>query len=245
MSSLNPLRVFILTKMCGYCHDSSHALCALITSFPALDVYVSDDSSELLYDGKFDAIILAHNTGQFLLDEEVEALNRFVEIGGGVLGIHAASSGMASSEVYREIIGATFDGHPEPQWGLLTLECKSHYITRALSLPDVSSAPRHALDNPPRFASTKPNSFVWFDEWYNFKTLPRERSDLQILLSVDESTYTGGQHPEYHPLMWCHELGNGRVVYTSLGHFDEAYQDGWFSETLRRGLEWIAKRDGI
>ncbi|KAM7188001.1 Trehalose utilization domain containing protein [Naviculisporaceae sp. PSN 640] len=152
-------------------------------------------------------------------------------------------------------------------------------------------------------------SFLWHDEWYNFKTHPREKlnqlfkngttEDFTILLKVDESTYTGGKHGEDHPIAWCQqfpapktaeerkqerkhesmmnwllehhgqdsyamagylteqeqkkkeeekrrryrkvsEMG-GRCFYTSLGHFDEAYEDPWFMGHVLAGIHWAAK----
>lgn len=59
-------------------------------------------------------------------------------------------------------------------------------------------------------------SFLWHDEWYNFRTNPREKlnlsykngttEDFTILLTVDESTYNGGKHGEDHPIAWCQQF---------------------------------------
>jgi type 1 glutamine amidotransferase len=61
-----------------------------------------------------------------------------------------------------------------------------------------------------------------------------------MLLAVDESSYEGGVHGEDHPVAWCQTFDGGRCFYTSLGHFDEAYEDEWFMGQLLGGLLWAA-----
>jgi type 1 glutamine amidotransferase len=79
------------------------------------------------------------------------------------------------------------------------------------------------------------------DEWYNFKAHPRKTSDgLNMLLAVDEKSYDGGVHGDDHPIAWCHTFDGGRCFYTSLGHFDEAYEDERFMGQLLGGIFWTA-----
>jgi type 1 glutamine amidotransferase len=81
----------------------------------------------------------------------------------------------------------------------------------------------------------------WFDEWYNFKKAPQQNSSLDILLSVDESSYEGGTIGGTHPLIWCQEFEGGRVFQTALGHFDAAYEDEMFLSQALGGLLWAAR----
>lgn len=83
----------------------------------------------------------------------------------------------------------------------------------------------------------------WKDEWYNFHMHPRENENLVVLLRGDTETFQGGMHGEDHPLAWCQEFEGGRVFFTALGHFDEAYEDEWFGGMVERGLFWVARRE--
>ncbi|KAK4211311.1 trehalose utilization-domain-containing protein [Rhypophila decipiens] len=95
-------------------------------------------------------------------------------------------------------------------------------------------------------------SLRWHDEWYNFVSHPRDKllssykdgttGNFTILLTVEESTYSGGKHGKDHPVAWCQEFRTGgRCFYTALGHFDEAYGDPWFMGHLLGGIYWAAK----
>lgn len=230
------LKILLLTKTRGYRHDSIPSLIKAITNLPHT-VHATEDSSDLLKLPEYDIVVLGQNTGNYLEQDEVEALSQFTHGGGGVVGIHAATSGMKECKEYREILGATFTEHPDPQWGRIKLEDSEHYITKSLPPPVVSGADQAS------FSSTWPPCFSWFDEWYNFRNPFPDGDNYHVLLTVDESTYSGGKHPEHHPLAWCRDVGKGRVFYTSLGHFDEAYEDEWFMGLVKRGIEWVARRE--
>lgn len=127
-------------------------------------------------------MVLSHNTDDYFELDEVDALSRSTHNGGGVVGVDAASSGMKESRECREILGATFVEHPEPQWGRVKVEDSGHYITKSLSPSDISQATQ------PRFSSSWPPCLSWFDEWYNFRSV---LEDHTVLLSVDDSTFSG------------------------------------------------------
>ena len=65
-------------------------------------------------------------------------------------------------------------------------------------------------DNPPNpyKPQTDPEiTYTCHDEWYNFRLHPRQQApNIHVLLTVDESTYTGGTHGPDHPIAWCQEF---------------------------------------
>ena len=67
------------------------------------------------------------------------------------------------------------------------------------------------------------------DEWYNFKDF---NPDINVLLSLDETSYEGGENGEYHPISWYHEFEGGRSFYTGLGHVGETYKDSRFVKMI-------------
>jgi type 1 glutamine amidotransferase len=88
-----------------------------------------------------------------------------------------------------------------------------------------------------KHASTKmlPSRWTHQDEWYNFQSVPK---NVRVLLLVDESTYKGGKHVDYHPIAWYHKFDGGRSFYTALGHFDHAYKDPKFVAHLLAGINY-------
>jgi type 1 glutamine amidotransferase len=75
------------------------------------------------------------------------------------------------------------------------------------------------------------------DEWYGFDEV---RDDLELLLTVDETTYTPAAFtmPAPHPQAWRRRLGRGRSWYTALGHTDEAWADPAFLAHVRSGIDY-------
>ncbi|KAJ4244028.1 hypothetical protein NW762_014641 [Fusarium torreyae] len=235
------IRVLLLTKTRGYRHDCIPNLVSAFNSLPFV-VKATEDSTQLLDLALFEVVALGHNTGQFLTEEEVDSLAEFVDNGGGVVGIHAATSGMSTNPTYTEILGEVFNGHPPPQWITLVPENTNHYINDFESLPGLGSAPASAPAYTINQESDLAAHFPWFDEFYTFKSHPRLAAGRTVLLSVQDDDRQSEESSGF-PLSWCHTVGNGRVFYTALGHFPEAYRDSWFLSTLRRAVIWAAKKD--
>ena len=236
------IKVLLVTKTRGYRHDSIPSTIAAFKSLP-ITVTATEDTSELLSLSRYDVIALGHNTGEYLSEDEVVSLAQFVEGGGGVVGVHAATSGMKLERRYTNILGEVFDGHPPPEWITLQIENEGHFINRGAELPTADAAPDSSPACPFKVNSLTANQFPWFDEVYTFRSHPRLPKHRTILLSIHQTT-TPNDDRENFPLSWTQTVGNGRVFYTALGHFDEAYRNSWFSQTLFRGIVWAAKQDG-
>src|SRR5690606_30660600 len=78
---------------------------------------------------------------------------------------------------------------------------------------------------------------VWerTDELYNFKEF---NNDVNVLLTIDESSYEGGQNGAFHPMSWYHEYDGGRAFYTELGHTDESYSEENYLKHLLGGIQY-------
>lgn len=215
--------VLVLSKTVGYRHQSIPAgidgVSKLGISTGEFTVDASEDASQIDAGNlsQYAVVIFLQTSGDFLNEEQLAALQAYVRGGGGFVGIHCAAAGMTTELWYGELIGAVFTDHPEPQHGILTIENKDHVIVSGL-----------------------PEKWKWFDEWYNFNINPRAK--VNVLLSINEETYTGGKMGEDHPLAWCREFDGGRSFYTSLGHFDEAYKNREFMDHLLKGILWAAHR---
>ncbi len=72
-----------------------------------------------------------------------------------------------------------------------------------------------------------------FNEWYNFKNIS---SHINVLMTLDETTYSGGLNGENHPISWFHEFEGGRIFYTGLGHTKESYSDEMFLKHILGGI---------
>ena len=70
------------------------------------------------------------------------------------------------------------------------------------SHPKQQDAEIKILDSNHSSTSMLPGVWKRFDEWYNYKSL---NSDINVLLTLDESTYEGGENGDPHPIAWYHE----------------------------------------
>src|SRR5690606_32243636 len=111
-------------------------------------------------------------------EEQKAAFERFIQNGGGFVGIHSATDTEYGWAWYGELVGAYFADHPAISTATLILEDSTH--------PS---------------AKTLPETWEHRDEWYNFHSNPRE--NVNVILSVDESTYEGGTMGGDHPISWA------------------------------------------
>jgi type 1 glutamine amidotransferase len=86
-----------------------------------------------------------------------------------------------------------------------------------------------------------PSKWPRRDEWYDFRSNPRD--SVQVLLTLDESTYEGGTMGNDHPIAWYHKIDGGRAWYTALGHTKASYRAPLFRQHLLGGLRWAAGTD--
>jgi|TARA_B100000315_G_scaffold152908_1_gene141702 hypothetical protein len=168
-----------------------------------------------------DVVVLNNCTGRLFNEAQQSAFQRFVERGGGVVALHAA--GDSSYEWgwwVDELIRARFLDHPMTlhiQDATLHNEGVTHPLTAHLGA-----------------------TWQLADEWYNFDHSPRSR--VEVLLRIDEQTYDPERSPmgDDHPVLWWHALGDGRVVYSALGHVPGLYKDPDYRQLIRAAVDWTA-----
>ncbi len=165
-------------------------------------------------------IIVFYTTGELPFnDEQFDALERWLEEGGGFLGIHCATDTLVNHPRYLKIIGARFDGHP---WDAnATVTIKVH---------------------DPDWAATKPfaPSDTLQEEIYQFKDFDPKK--VRVLMSLDMER-TELKRPLHVPIAWCRESGKGKVFYTELGHRDDVWTNPKFQEHLIGAIRWLLDQD--
>jgi len=193
------------------------ALIALSAS-AGMQADLADDSAGVFTDtnlARYDAVVWVMTSGDVLESDEQLAFERFIRSGGGYAGIHAASFTEYEWPWYGALVGAYFDSHPEVQSAIQVVENNAHASTQHLGV---------------RWSRT--------DEWYDYRSNPR--AQVNVLLSLDESSYTGGKMGDDHPSAWYHEYDGGRSWYTGAGHTKASYAEPDFRAHLLGGLRYAA-----
>ncbi len=213
--------ILVFTKTAGYRHSSIEkgveTLKALGTANDFTITQTEDSgmftSTELT---KYAMVIFLSTTQDVLNSSQQEVFQDYIKNGGNFMGIHAATDTEYDWGWYGKLVGGYFKSHPEVQEATLIVADKNHPATAHLG-----------------------DSWTHTDEWYNFKDL---NPQINVLLRLDESTYSGGENGGEHPIAWYHQFDGGRSFYTGLGHTEEAYDDPVFQQHLLGGIEYCLGR---
>ncbi len=216
------IKVLIFSKTTSYRHESIPAGIAAIRELGKQhDFTVDTTENSQSFNEKtlrnYNVIIFLNTTGDVLNDAQQLEMNRWVQAGGGFVGIHAAADTEYDWQWYGELVGAYFSSHPND--------------------PNVLEAIVRVVDKTHGSTKHLPEEWKRTDEWYNYKDI---KSEINVLLNLDESSYKGGTNGENHPIAWYRDFDGGRSWYTGLGHTDESYQDQNFLDMLWGGIEYAA-----
>ena len=225
-------RILVFSETAAFRHSSIDEGVTAIRKLGAennFQVDASEDSS--LFTDKnlalYDAVVFLSTTGDVLNEQQQAAFERYIQAGGGYVGIHAASDTEYTWKWYGELVGAYFRGHPAQQTASIDIEDADDHSTLGL-----------------------PERWTRFDEWYDFKPINFEqtgnldyspRGQVHVLATLDESTYTGeATGTADHPISWCQRFDGGRSWYTALGHTEASYLEPEFLRHILGGIEVAA-----
>ena len=213
--------VLVFSKTNGFRHSS---IPVGITAIKAMGeankfmVEATEDSLAFTNENlaKYKAVIFLSTTGNVLGEAQEKALEKFIQQGGGFVGVHAAADCEYDWPWYVKMVGASFLSHPEQQVAKLLVKDKSHRSTKHL-----------------------PDTWERKDEWYNFKSM---NPDVKVLITIDENSYKGGANGDNHPMAWFHAYDGGRAFYTELGHTEESFSEPLYLQHLLGGIQYALKK---
>lgn len=213
--------VLIFSKTAGFRHASIEAgkkYFADLGKTENLNMIFSEDSEIFTEDNlkKYSAVVFLNTTGDILNGSQQTAFERYIQAGGGFMGIHAATDTEYNWPWYNGLVGAYFASHP------------------GKDVSNVQEGKMTVLDSEHPSTSHLPKTFTRADEFYDFKSLKKEH--LNFLIEVDENTYKEGKMGDFHPMAWYQDYDGGKVFYTNFGHVDETFTEKSMSEHLRKGL---------
>lgn len=221
--AINGANILVFSKTAGWRHDSIPAGIAALQKLAEehqFTVVASEDSSLFTDAGlsQFNAIVFLNTTLDVLDENQELAMERYIQAGGGFVGIHAAADTEWEGDWfwYRNLVGAVFKDHPNKpsnvQQATVNFVDKKHLSTEAL-----------------------PDSISVEDEWYNYRDM---YEFINVVAKVDESTYQGGGHGHDHPISWYHDYDGGRAFYTGMGHTSESFSNPELLKHLLGGMTY-------
>jgi YVTN family beta-propeller protein len=155
--------------------------------------------------------------------DQRQAFERYMEGGGAWLGFHAA--GYIDKDTnwpwYVDFLGGTaFDANSWPPLpARLVLDDRSHPVTGGL---------------PPRFEAPA-------NEWYIWKPDPRLNKNVQVLVTLDPSTYPIGFKDVLTsgdlPVVWTNT--KYKMLYINMGHGDKIFTSSVQNQLIDNSVLWL------
>jgi type 1 glutamine amidotransferase len=231
----DPPHVMVFSATYGYHHSSveygNNVLARLAADTGEFTVEFTQNPLDISAAklAQVDLVLFNSTTGRFPLSQQQrDEFQQWLGCGGGVAGVHASADANYAWPLYAELIGAQFEAHPQfandPPVRMF-VEDQNHPIT----------APWHGQD-----------SFEIQDELYRWRRDPRGTQDVNVLLSLDETTVRDGIQesalPYVHrqPIAWTKTYrGASRVYYTNLGHNESTWDRQDFQQSLVAGIRWV------
>ncbi|MDA0638777.1 ThuA domain-containing protein, partial [Nonomuraea sp. MCN248] len=214
-------KVLVFSKTTGFRHDSIPEGIAAVRNLGQENNFAVDttEDSALFTDqnlAQYQAVVFMSTTGDPLgTQDQKDAFQRYIQNGGGFVGVHAAADSGYDWAWYGKLVGAYFKSHPAIQQATVKVEDPAHPSTKDL-----------------------PATWTRTDEWYDYQANPR--GTVHVLTSMDEKSYTGATMGADHPNTWCHDYDGGRSWYTGLGHLKENYSEPNFLKLLLGGIQTAA-----
>ena len=165
----------------------------------------------------YEAVVWLSTTGDVLDEGQQAAFERYIQGGGGYVGVHAASDTEYDWPWYGRLVGAYFAGHPAQQTA--TVKVHGHNTPATDDLP---------------------KRWTRWDEWYSFRDRPAE--SVRVLADLDEKSYDPAPYAmgDPHPIAWCHRFDGGRAFYTGMGHTTESFTEPEFLSHVLGGIRMAA-----
>ena len=212
-------KVLVFSKTMAFKHASIPAGIAAIQKLGSENGFAVDTTknAELFTDEnlkEYSAVIFLSTTGNILDQYQEAAFERYIQAGGGYVGIHAAADTEYDWGWYNDLAGAQFLSHPS---GTPTAD----FIIKDKNFKATEF-----------FTDT-----IWnrTDELYNYKNI---NPDVNVVMTLDEKSYEGGENGDFHPIAWYHDFDGGRAFYTGGGHTDESFSEDLFLKHLLGGIEY-------
>src|SRR5688572_32082533 len=213
-------RVLVFSKTAGYRHSSIGVALAAIQKLGqenGFSVDATEDAAAFTSKnlGRYGAVVFLNTTGDVLDAAQQDDFERYIQAGGGYVGIHSATDTEYDWPWYGRLAGAYFNGHPNN--------------------PNVRKGTFRVLDKSHPSTQGLPDRWEREHEVYNSKPID---PTIRVLVDIDEKSYEGGTNGANHPMSWYHDFDGGRAFYTNMGHTDATFSEPLFLRHLLGGLRY-------
>ena len=235
--SWKKVKVLVYTKNGkGYVHDNIPDAVKAIQKLGGehgFQVDVSDDPAVMTEAnlGQYTFLLFpSTNNDVFDTDSQRVAFRRYIQAGGGFVGLHSVIGTERNWRWFKMMLGGTFAWHPKFQPLEIKVIDKSH--------PSIAGMP---------------STWTKEDETYFMKEL---YPGINVVMAHDLSAMKPNEKDstrmaelaanfgDYYPAVWHHNFDGGTVWITTLGHNKKDYEDPIYLNHIFQGMSFVAGKVG-
>lgn len=159
----------------------------------------------------YSAVVFLNTLGDALNNYQEADFQRYINAGGGFVGVHSAANTEIDWGWYGRLVGGYFsDVSTDAKEGSIVVVDKKHAAGKTI-----------------------PEGWRIKDEWYVFKEF---YDKVNVLLTVETDVFA--PQVDKAPVSWYHDYEGGRSFYTSIGGQASNYSDPTFLEHLLGGIKY-------
>lgn len=216
----------------GFVHDNIPFAVASLEKLAVkykFNVTVTDDAAYFTEENlkTIDLMVFPSTNNEVFTDNSQRlAFRRYIQSGGGIVGIHSAVGTERNWEWFKMLIGGRFVWHPKFQKLAVTKIDPSHVSMDGL-----------------------PSIWEKEDECYLMKEL---YPGIKVVMAHDLNSLNGDQNEKvkeltasfhrYYPAVWHQDFDGGVAWVTALGHHKDDYEDPVFLKHIYQGMNYVAGR---
>ena len=234
--NLKKVKVLVYTKKGkGYVHDNIADAVKGVQKLGkdnGFKVDVSDDPAVYTDENlKQYTMLIFPSTNNDVFDTDAQrlAFRRYIEAGGGFVGVHSVTGTERNWKWFKMMLGGTFSWHANFQKFTVKMLNSKHPSMQGL-----------------------PAEWVREDECYFAKEMypgptPLMAHDVSTLKKTDTAQNkliqkNLGNYSELYPSVWAYDFDGGHTWCTVLGHDKKDYADPIYTKHLLQGIQFVASQ---
>ncbi|MGZ5189936.1 MAG: ThuA domain-containing protein [Flavisolibacter sp.] len=232
----NKVKVLVYSKNGkGYVHDNIPSAIASIQKLGKQNGFGVDTSSNASVmtesNLKQYTMLIFSSTNNDAFDTDIQrlAFRRYIEAGGGFVGIHSVTGTERNWKWFKNMMGGTFSWHAKFQKFKVKVLEPSH--------PSMIGLPKEW---------EKEDEFYFAKELFpGIKTIgANDITTLDITDTIQRNLIlkNAGTYSELYPSIWTHEYDGGYTWFTTLGHHKKDYSDPVYVQHILQGIRFIASQ---
>jgi type 1 glutamine amidotransferase len=216
----------------GYVHDNIVFAVASIQELGAENNFKVDTSGDpaVFTEAnlkKYTLLIFAStNNDVFDTDEQRVAFRRYIEAGGGFVGVHSVTGTERNWKWFKMMIGGTFSWHAKFQ---------------KFRVKNIDPA-HPSMKNVPAVWEREDECYFEKELYPGIKVLMVHVLESLHKEEIDIIAKHKGTFEDYYPAVWYQHFEGGNIWITTLGHSKESYSDPVYKNHLLQGIKYIASR---